>query len=107
MYAHAHKLSTAADPAICGRRVRVGWLALLALATLQFAVAQHSTAHEIEDLAESCEVCIKLDDNLPVTGHAPSSVAVPLEDAAVLTPAVELIVARYPRDGESRAPPKS
>ena len=107
MYEHAHNLSTAADTAICGRRVRVGWLVLLALATLQLAVAQHSSAHEVEDLAESCEVCLKLDDNLPVTGHAPSAVAVPLDEPAVLTPVVEHIVARYPRGGESRAPPAS
>jgi hypothetical protein len=45
-----------------GRPTRVAWLVLLALATLQLAVAQHASAHALDDLAEPCALCVHLDD---------------------------------------------
>lgn len=37
------------------------WLALVAVAALQLATAQHESDHLLGDLTESCEVCLKLD----------------------------------------------
>ena len=53
------------------RPSRVAWLVLLALATLQLAIAQHASAHALDDLGENCALCLKLDDS----GKAASAAA--------------------------------
>ena len=99
--------ATATETARSGRRSRVGWLILLALATLQFAIAQHSSAHEIEDLTEPCQFCIQLDDNLPAMDDASPAASTPTATAASVLPGSKLLARRYPRAGASRAPPVS
>ncbi len=87
------------------RPVRLPWLILLALATLQFAIAQHSSAHEIEELAETCQLCLKLDDQLPAAGDANAASASLYDRASDRTPSRRAFSDRYPRVGETRAPP--
>jgi hypothetical protein len=88
-----------------GRPKRVAWFVLLALATLQLAVAQHASAHAIEDVAETCAVCVQLDDNFnaPIA-VAPTAVA-PLDAALVGIPAGRIATGRSELAADSRGPP--
>ena len=99
--------AAATETALSGRRSRVGWLILLALATLQFAIAQHSSAHEIEDLTEPCQFCIQLDDSLPAIDDAAPAASTPTAAVAPVLPGSKPPARRYPRAGASRAPPVS
>ena len=48
---------------------RVSWVALLALAWMQVAIASHQSEHALGSLAESCHVCVqleRLDDGLTI-----------------------------------------
>ena len=87
---------------------RPGWfaaLALVAIATLQLAMAQHESAHLLGDLTESCEICLKLDTPAAAESAFASANTLPAAavDAVLLS---SQVFDRAPAQNQSaRAPP--
>ncbi|MFQ5608828.1 MAG: hypothetical protein ACE5F8_01000 [Woeseiaceae bacterium] len=84
----------------------LAWLVLFALAMFQVAVAAHDTQHSIADIADSCEMCVQLDDGgNALTGSAER--ATPIENGAIVRPLASLSADPAPvRPAQSRAPPR-
>ena len=83
------------------------WVVLCALVLFQVAWAAHDTQHTIGDIADSCAMCVQLDEG----GNAVVSVdadAIAISREAVIRPLTALIADRQPAGSKrSRAPPRS
>ena len=80
-------------------------LALVAIAALQLATAQHESAHLLGDLTESCEICLKLDT--PAAAESAFASASPLPANTIdAFPLSNQVADRTPlHDQPARGPP--
>ena len=92
-------------PAPAARPARLAWLVLLALATLQLTIAQHASAHTLDNLTDRCALCVQLDDCGQALSSAPA-VVVPAVTPVPGQPLADAVSDRRPRlSRHSRAPP--
>ena len=94
-----------APRAVTGRPNRVAWFVLLALATLQFAVAQHASAHALDDVAETCAYCVHLDDGAKALGSATPATPATIATTTGILPQGRIVAGRSVLAAEIRGPP--
>ena len=84
---------------------RVAWLVLLALATLQFAVAQHASAHALDELTETCTLCVHLDDTAKAVDTVLPVAVAPAGETASFVSEGRIVTGRTELLADSRGPP--
>ena len=90
-----------------GRPGTYAWVVLCALVFFQIAAAAHDSQHTIGDVADSCAMCVQLDDGSNALVPADSD-AIAVLHATVIRPLPAQINDRQPSGSKrSRAPPRN
>ena len=89
---------------LSGSRTAV-WAAIATLALFQAAIAGHSTQHALEDVGESCEFCLKLDEAKSTFADSGEALPLPRPDDAPGTDPDATPSARPVPSYSIRAPP--
>ena len=90
-----------------GRRRGTVWFALLSVAWLQLSSAAHAQDHVVEQVGDSCQVCLQLDRaDDAAADHASATAIAPGLASRVVLPAAEAAECAVVREFDARAPPQ-